>query len=85
MSDELAEVKSKYQTLLNSIYSACVGTGCVNAHELREKLDVLKAEVKAWRAWHKAEPEIYVEEVLLYQAAINAKKNTDAAKALEEK
>lgn len=48
------------------------------------KLDALRNEVKAWREWHNKEQEIFVEEPLLYQAAINASRNTDTLKALED-
>lgn len=52
--------------------------------ELTRKLDALRNEVKAWREWHNKEQEIFVEELLLYQAAINASRNTDTLKALED-
>jgi hypothetical protein len=47
-------------------------------------IDALRAEVKAWREWHNKEQEIFVEEPLLYKAAINASRNTDALGALNE-
>ena len=46
---------------------------------------LLRTEVKAWRDWHNAEPEISIEERLLYQEAISAAAATDAAGALEDK
>ena len=51
---------------------------------LKEQVDVLRAEVKAWRAWYEEEMDINVTEPLLYQAVINAWRATDAAKAMEE-
>ena len=50
--------------------------------ELTRKLDALRNEVRAWREWHNKEQEIFVEEPLLYQAAINASRNTDTLNAL---
>ena len=46
---------------------------------------LLRAEVKAWRAWHLAEPEILVTETLLYQKLIYASGATGQAGALEDK
>lgn len=52
---------------------------------LKEQVEVLAAEVKAWRAWYEEEKDINVTDPLLYQAVINAWAATDAAKAMEEK
>jgi len=52
---------------------------------LKEQVDVLRAEVRAWRAWYEEEKEVNVTDPLLYQAVINAWAVTDAAKAMEEK
>lgn len=50
-------MRETLESLRQSIYAACAGSGCVNAHELRVALDrerercgVLEAEVKAWHA-----------------------------------
>ena len=53
--------------------------------EMTRKFEALRNEVLAWREWHNKEQEIFVEEPLLYQAAINASRNTDTLKALENK
>jgi hypothetical protein len=54
--EHAAQAEAYLQSLLNSILVACNGTGCLNAHELRQALDaavrkreVLAAEVMAWR------------------------------------
>jgi hypothetical protein len=54
--EHAAQAEPDLQSLLNSIYAAGNGTGCLNAHELRQALDaavrkrdVLAAEVEAWR------------------------------------
>lgn len=52
--------------------------------ELTRKFEALRNEVLAWREWHNKEQEIFVEEPLLYQAAINASRNTDTLNALED-
>lgn len=39
LADELAKAKADLESLRASIYSACAGTGCLNAHELRAALD----------------------------------------------
>ena len=69
-------------------YEACLNkrAGEVKKIEqLHQQVALLRAEVKAWRTWHNAEPEISIDEPLLYQAAINAAAATDAAGALEDK
>ena len=50
------ELEANYESLSNSIQSACTGSGCLNAHELRvalnkarERNTVLAAEVRASR------------------------------------
>jgi hypothetical protein len=47
-----------------------------------ELIKILAAEVKAWRAWYEEEMDINVTEPLFYQAVINARAATDAAKAM---
>ena len=88
LAADLASTKANLESLRASIITACKGTGCLNAHELRQRLDraeaerdVLRAEVKAWRAWYEEEKDVNVTEPLLYQAVINAWAATDAAKA----
>jgi hypothetical protein len=92
LAHDLAITRANLESLRSSIIAACAGTGCLNAHELRQRLDraeaernVLRAEVKAWREWYEEEMDINVTEPLLYQAVINAWADTDAAKAMEEK
>jgi hypothetical protein len=51
---------------------------------LTSQLEALRHEVRAWRDWHNKEPSISIDEPLLYQAAINATKNTDTLNALED-
>jgi len=91
LAHDLAITRANLESLRASIIAACSGTKCLNAHELRQRLDkaeaerdVLRAEVKAWRAWYEEEMEVNVTEPLLYQAVINAWAATDAAKAMEE-
>jgi len=92
LAHDLAITQANLESLRSSIIAACAGTGCLNAHELRQRLDraeadqnVLRAEVKAWREWYEEEKEVNVTDPLLYQAVINAWRATDAAKAMEEK
>jgi len=54
--DEMRDDEDRADSLSNSIITACTGSGCLNAHELRVALDtareragVLEAEVRAWR------------------------------------
>ena len=61
-----AQAEADRDTLLNSIYAACNGTGCLNAHELRQALDaavrkreVLAAEVIAWREYERVMEETF--------------------------
>ena len=91
LARDLAITQANLESLRASIIAACKGTKCLNAHELRQRLDkaederdVLRAEVKAWRAWYEEEKDVNVTEPLLYQAVINAWRATDAAKAMEE-
>jgi hypothetical protein len=90
LAHDLAITRANLESLRSSIIAACSGTKCLNAHELRQRLDkaeadrdVLRAEVKAWRAWYEEEMEVNVTDPLLYQAVINAWRATDAAKAME--
>lgn len=55
-------------------------------HQLAMKhLALLQQEVKAWREWHKTEPEVVIDEPLLYQHAINCAAKTDLEGALNER
>ena len=86
MSD--SELHEKYQSLIASVQRACEGTGCVNAWELRQQIDVLRAEVKAWRDWRKLvvrymtceqpDPTVRIDSLKAAMAA------TDAANALDQ-
>jgi len=92
LAADLASTKANLESLRASIIAACSGTKCLNAYEMRQRLDraeaerdVLRAEVKAWRAWYEEEMDVNVTEPLMYQAVIKAIAATDAAKAMEEK
>jgi len=92
LSQQVRSLKEHVESLRASIMAACLGTKCLNAHELRFNLDearknveILAAEVKAWRAWYEEEKDVNVTDPILYQAVIKAWAATDAAKAMEEK
>jgi len=58
--------EANLELLRNSIYMACKGTKCLNAHELRQVLDaavkkreVLAAEVIAWREYERVMEETF--------------------------
>jgi len=50
LTNEAAEVRETLDSLRQSIYAACAGSGCLNAHELRVALDSSKAREEAYRA-----------------------------------
>lgn len=45
IEDKLQDAVNQNESLVNSIITACTGSGCLNAHELRVKLD----EVTGWQ------------------------------------
>jgi hypothetical protein len=64
--DLTERMEEDLELLRNSIYMACKGTKCLNAHELRQALDaavrkreVLAAEVIAWREYERAMEETF--------------------------
>jgi hypothetical protein len=90
LNNEAAEVRETLDSLRQSIYAACAGSGCLNAHELRLSLDrerercgVLEREVLKWRAWCDAEDSVAISEPLLWQDVVNARKATDTRHALD--
>lgn len=55
------QLKRDYESLWESVVQACIGSGCINAHELRVALDAerlmnkaLRNEVEAWREFDKS-------------------------------
>lgn len=49
------QLATDLESLRQSIYAACSGTGCINAHELRQALDraerdrdIIAAKLKVW-------------------------------------
>jgi hypothetical protein len=64
--DLTERMEEDLELLRNSIYMACKGTKCLNAHELRQALDaavrkreVLAAEVIAWREYERVMEETF--------------------------
>jgi len=83
------QLAADLESLRASIIAACSGTKCLNAHELRQRLDkaeaerdVLRAEVKAWREWWDDEEGRWTTNLA---NIVNKRQATDAAKAMEEK
>ena len=57
LTNEATDLRERLDSTRQSIITACTGSGCLNAHELRVSLDrerdrcgVLEREVKAWHA-----------------------------------
>ena len=90
MSNEATDLRERLDSTRQSIITACTGSGCLNAHELRQALDrererlvVLYDEVISWRAWCDAEDSVAISEPLLWQDVVNARKETDTRHALD--
>jgi hypothetical protein len=89
LAHDLAITRANLESLRSSIIAACSGTKCLNAHELRQRLDraeaernVLRAEVKAARMLGDSSPIAFE---FRRQQWADARRDTDAAKAMEEK
>lgn len=93
MLDKYEQLKADYESLWQSVVSACGGSGCINAHELRITLDaqrrvnnVLRGEIKAWRAWKKSLDETFPGSPERHWAIIKfreAVEQTDSINALD--
>jgi len=94
--DEMRDDEDRADSLSNSIITACTGSGCLNAHELRVALDtareragVLEAEVRAWRRHddvHECEPEsegLRRQSIEAHDMACRAAQETDRRNALD--
>jgi len=92
LAHDLAITQANLESLRASIMAACSGTKCLNAHELRQRLDKAEADrdvlATALRSWVKQNEEgLFGDEdwTRLMQLTDDASGALTRAKAMEEK